>query len=722
MPFASCYTAANHGGHRTRPESFLGLCLIAFFVTGAAFGQIDPPCTVRTVVGNPIVFGGDGGLATEATLLAPESVARHPDGSLYIADTGNSRIRRVGLDGIITTIAGTGEPAFSGDGGPATSAALDRPRSLAFDGEGNLYFVHYGVISGSGIRVRRISSEGVISTVAGNGEIGFSGDGGPATEARFSIITDIAVDANGNIYLADPENGHVRKVDRNGIIQTVAGGGSEIAADGVLATEAQLGVVSLAVDPAENLYIVDARQQQVFKLRADGVLELFAGNGQGGLASGDGGPATDAVLEYPLLVRTDAQGNVYILDRFVSRFVIRRVTPEGIIDTVSGRVGELSDFLVDEDGSFVIPVGAPRSGLVSRATPDRQYHILAGVRSPSYSNRGDGLLGTMAYTLFPRSLALDASGNLYINEFHRIRKLTPDGLIDTVAGGGEKALLGDADEIPARDAEVLARDIAVDADGDVLIVHLDFNTVWKLGSDGIMRRFMGGGPSVPPRIGDPAREVGFFGRLQVVEADNEGNVYVGENYHASWPAASALYRIDRDGIIQEISPVPWPASDFHDIAFNRNHGLYLVIDEGLRRAVDGPDLFRFEGGGGFGDPNISVDDMGNVHFSDRGSVWKLTPGGVRMEMIPNVYRRGFIFGEGEVSTSATVGWARAVALDTDGNLFVADSNMSRIRRIAGASQCEGILPEGTMLPMIGPALGAILNAARFTPDVAPGSR
>lgn len=376
-------------------------------------------------------------------------------------------------------------------------------------------------------------------------------------------------------------------------------------------------------------------------------------------------------------------------------------------------MGRLSDFLVDEDGSFVIPVGGYRSGLVSRATPDGQYHILAGVRSPSFSNRGDGLLGTMAYTYGPRSLALDASGNLYINEFRRIRKLTPDGLIDTVAGGGAEVLLGDADEIPARDAEVLARDMAVDTNGDVLTVHSDLNTVWKLGSDGIMRRFMGGGPSVPPRIGDPARGVDFWGRLQVVEADNEGNVYVG--MHTS--ATAVLYRIDRDGIIQEISPVPWPTLDFQDIAFNRNHGLYLVIDEGLHRAVDGPDLFRFEGWGGFGDPNISVDDMGNVHFSDRGSVWKLTPGGVRMEMIPNRYRRGFIFGEGEVSTSATVGRATAVALDTDGNLFVADSNMSRIRRIASASQCEGVLPEGTMLPMIGPALAAILNAARSTPDV-----
>ena len=259
MLFGSWYwITGNRKACRTRTFNSLRLCLLAFFVTNTAFGQIDPPCTVRTVVGNPIVFGGDGGLATEATLFSPSSVARHPDGSLYIADEDNNRIRRVGSDGIITTIAGTGQLAFSGDGGPATSAALERPRSLDFDGDGDLYFVHFGATSRDGMRVRRISSEGVISTVAGNGEIGFSGDGGPATDARFSqTIPDITVDASGSIYVVDQFNRRVRKVGTDGIIQTVAGGGSEIAADGLLATEALLrDPFGIALDPAENLYIV----------------------------------------------------------------------------------------------------------------------------------------------------------------------------------------------------------------------------------------------------------------------------------------------------------------------------------------------------------------------------------------------------------------------------------------------------------------------------------
>src|SRR5829696_7771056 len=183
---------------------------------GNTIRKVDPDGTITTVAGTGEAgFSGDGGPATKAKLNSPIAVAVDPEGNLYISDESNQRIRKVDKEGVITTFAGTGEDRSSGDGGPATSAQLRDPGGLAFDAAGNLYVADY-------TSVRKIDPSGTITTVAGSGQLGFSGDGGPATEAKLTAY-DVALDHKGNIYICDLENQRIRKVDRDGIIHTVAG-------------------------------------------------------------------------------------------------------------------------------------------------------------------------------------------------------------------------------------------------------------------------------------------------------------------------------------------------------------------------------------------------------------------------------------------------------------------------------------------------------------------
>ena len=172
-------------------------------LTFVASAQVDPPCTIRTLVGNPVVFSGDGGAATAAHLLGPRGIAKAADGTIFFADSYNNRVRKISPEGIISTIAGNGRRGFSGDGGPATLAELSSPSELALDAAGNLYVIDQTGFAG---RVRRITPDGIITTIAGNGTAGYGGDGGPATEAMFSLPIGLAVDSEGNVYIADNKN------------------------------------------------------------------------------------------------------------------------------------------------------------------------------------------------------------------------------------------------------------------------------------------------------------------------------------------------------------------------------------------------------------------------------------------------------------------------------------------------------------------------------------
>jgi uncharacterized protein (TIGR03437 family) len=268
---------------------------------------------------------GDGALATAAQLRNPMGAAVGPDGSIYIADYGNDRIRRIAPNGIITTFAGT-TGGFSGDGGPATAARMNGPRSIAVDGSGNVFFT-----DGLNYRIRRISTAGVITTVAGTGGTSRSGDGGPATAAD-SLPVWFALAPDGSIYFTDDFderfNGHkrVRRVAPNGVITTVAGTGvAGFSGDGGPATQAQFRSVSgVAVDSGGNIYVSDAIGARIRRIDPSGIIRTYAGTGTGG-AGGDGGAAISAQLNFPTGLAVDSAGNLYVADR--NNMKIRRILP-----------------------------------------------------------------------------------------------------------------------------------------------------------------------------------------------------------------------------------------------------------------------------------------------------------------------------------------------------------------------------------------------------------
>jgi len=336
--------------------------------------RIAPDGIITTVAGNGNGgYGGDGGLATSAPLNWPSGVAIGPDGSIYIAELYNHRIRRVGPDGIITTVAGNGNEGYGGDGGPAISAMLDRPVSVAVGSDGSIFFLDL-----LNYRIRRIGPDGIITTVAGNGICGYSGDGGPATSASISSGEGITVGPDGSIYIADSSNNRVRRVGPDGIITTVAGVGYEsYGGDGGPATSARLALpYGVAVGPDRNIYIADS--VHIRRVGPDGIITTVAGNGNS-IYNGDGGSATSAsLLAYGVAVGPDR--SIYIADYDNHR--IRRIGPvwAGVL---------INDIIIpSEDGSQIYIFN-------SSGKHQRTLSALTGAILFSFSYDTDGRLTTI---------------------------------------------------------------------------------------------------------------------------------------------------------------------------------------------------------------------------------------------------------------------------------------------------------------------------------------
>jgi RHS repeat-associated protein len=307
---------------------------VVHFGSGARRSSPQLNSVITTVAGTGIRgFTGDGGFATHAQLRTPDGIDVSPDGSIFIADRNNVCIRRVGQDGKITTVAGIGEQSGeSGDGGPATQAKLSIPTDVAIGPDGSLYIAD-SVDAATSSRVRRVGPDGVITTVAGGGT---GGDGGPAISAALGFVSGVAVGLDGSIYAAT--SGRVRRVGPDGVITTVAGGGT--GGDGGPAVQAQIAPSDVAVGPDGSLYI--AENNRVRRVSPDGLINTVAGTGTSGF-SGDGGAAVAAQLDRVERVTVGPDGALYVADTGNAR--VRRVASDGLITTVagSGPGGDIGD-------------------------------------------------------------------------------------------------------------------------------------------------------------------------------------------------------------------------------------------------------------------------------------------------------------------------------------------------------------------------------------------
>ncbi len=394
--------------------------------------------TITTVAGSGPTgvgggaFFGDGTPATSARLKLPEGVFVDAEGNIYIADRDNARIRKVDMSGIISTVVGNGTKTFSGDGGPATSASLNFPRGVFVDGSGNIY-----IADTSNQRIRKVdASADTITTVAGNGTAGFSGDDGPATSASLNNPFSVFVDGSGNIYIGDASNHRIRKVDTSGSISTVAGNGiAGFSGDAGPATSASLNIPhGVFVDGLDNIYIVDLSNNRIRKVDTSGSISTVAGNGIAGF-SGDAGPATSASLNIPHGVFVDGLDNIYIVDLSNNR--IRKVDTSGSISTVAGNgiAGFSGDAGPATSASLNIPHGVFVDGLdniyivdlsnnrIRKVDTSGNINTVAGGGIARFS--GDGGPATSASLNGPFGVFVDGLGNIYIgdNSNNRIRKV-----------------------------------------------------------------------------------------------------------------------------------------------------------------------------------------------------------------------------------------------------------------------------------------------------------
>jgi uncharacterized protein (TIGR03437 family) len=698
--------------------------LAAAALLGAA-GNPPPSYRIETMAGSSNL--GDGGPATAAQFGTIKGVAIDPWGNLFVADTDHHRIRKISAAGIVTTLSGTGTAGFSGDGGPAAAAQLNQPYGIAVDLAGYVYVADLG-----NSRVRRIAPDGAISTYAGNGVAGSGGDGGAAIDAHLMQPRNVAVDSLGNLYIAEFGGHRVRRVSPDGKIATVAGTGiAGFNLDGPAASTQLNAPAGLAIDRSGALLIADSANNRVRRLAQGSVTTAggpwtgstpvtvaadlngtiymadagpildakptnagnqwtrIAGTGGSGF-SGDGGLATQAVLSAVWDVAADAQGNVYLADG--SR--VRRIDRHAMIQTVAGDgyLQAVGDGLPATSAMLLEPAAAALDGKGNLYIADTGTNRVRQV-GPSGIMRtfaGTGLAGpgpdqtnAVKSTLCsPMSLAIGPAGNLFIADTYnqRIRMVDANGLISTAAGTGVAGR--GAEGLPAGQMNLRTpRGICLDRAGTLYVVDTGNHRVLRVLPRGTTQTAAGNGS--PGDAGDGG--VAALAQLNLPSAcalDTAGNLFVADT------ASHRIRKVTPSGRITTVAGTGIAGSDG---------------DEGPATAA------RVHAPAG-----IAVEDDGNLFVADTENhrIRQVTPDGV----IHTIAGRGSpgYSGDGGIATSAEIDSPTGLSLDGAGNLYFADSGNNRVRRLVPQ---QGAPPE----PVIAPPTLAALNAASLVQGpAAPG--
>ncbi|MGO9011944.1 MAG: hypothetical protein ACLQPN_17740 [Bryobacteraceae bacterium] len=637
--------------------------------------KVDATGIITTFAGTGTAgFSGDGGPANAAQLNLPYGLAVDAAGYVYIADLGNDRVRRIGPDGTIVTIAGTGVKGYSGDGGPANAAQLFTPRNVAVDATGNLYIAEF-----EGHRVRQVTPAGVIATVAGTGVAGLGGDGGPATLAQLNFPAGLAVDRTGALWIADSGNNRVRKILPGGVISTVLGASASTA----LATP-----IAIAVDQSLTIYVADS-SALVRSYTTAGLWSNFAGTGAPGYA-GDGGPAAMAQLTAPHDLAAGPAGDVFIADG--TR--VREVDATGLISTVAGdgylfAVGDgtpatsailyrPSAVALDAAGElFIADTGTERVRVVPSAG---LIQTLAGDGTAGYNT--DGVPATAAELNAPTGLTMDPSGNLFLADTNnqRVREISA-GVISTFAGTGV-AGTGQEGLAPALMLLRGPRGVCTGRDGSVYIVDTGNHRVLVAPPDGMVTTFAGNGSPGDAGDGEPAR----LAQLNLPSAcalDDAGDVFIADTF------SHRIREVTPTGVIATVA------------------GIGTAGYSGDEGAATAAALLAPAG--------VAVDDNGNIFIADTGNhaIRLVTPDGT-IHTIAGQGTAGFS-GDGGEASAAFLSSPSGMLLDGAGDLYFADTGNNRVRRLAPETGTVMVGPAP-----VGAALALVNAASQSQGAVAPG--
>ncbi len=652
---------------RRRDDRILARSLVALLIltwtTVSLFGQ---PYTITTIAGTDRLL--DGHPATSVPLRSPIGVVLDNAGNLYIADESDNRVRKVAPSGIISTFAGNGIPGYTGDRGKATEAELSAPSGLALDSNGNLYIADSG-----NFVVRRISPDGTINTVAGNGTFGFSGDNGAATAAQINPLA-VAVDGKGNLYIADGLNCRIRKVDAKGIITTIAGNGNlTYSGDNSSAANTSIDVpTGIAVDSSGNVYIAD--YWYVLEIDTTGAISTVGGTAFGFVV--DGVDARQALL-LPASLLLDGKGSLYISDWYLSK--VRRI---------------------DLSTHFIFGI--------------------AGNGSEGFS--GDQGAPAAAELSEPWGMAFDAAGDLFVADFlnGRVRKVTST-LITTVAGTG----IGDG---AAATSAFLNLPTGLAIDGQRNIVVADTGNYEA-------RRFSPGGSIAP------------FGQLQPfstpfgVTVDHLGNFYVSDSEPrvlkvspanvTTIVAGNGASGYTGDSTQASGASISMPTGVAVDLAGDvyltdyTHSRIRMVNPAGIITTIAGNGKPGFSGDGGPAknagmDPyDIALDTQNNLYIADdfNNRIRKIAPDG-NITTVAGTGVAGYS-GDGGLATAAQLNKPAGVAVDAAGNLYIADTFNSAVRRVTPSGLITTIAGGGKFYPSSGdggPAILAQIDPLRVAVD------